>query len=134
LNCRKRHTKCDGRQPRCGRCDSHNLECVFEKSTKKRGPKAGKLAKIRKGVSVVQEELIRTKLECAEWQRRYYTVLYDTYSKQLRESQFVILSVHFADYLHNYNLYYFPFVRIPSPYSDLTSYVLDKEGARCSVL
>jgi hypothetical protein len=33
----------DGQQPKCGRCVSRNLECVFEKSSKKRGPEAGTL-------------------------------------------------------------------------------------------
>jgi hypothetical protein len=39
----------------------------------------GKLAKIRKGVSIIQEELIKTKLECAEWQRRYQSLICETY-------------------------------------------------------
>jgi hypothetical protein len=39
--CRKRKIKCDGGNPSCGRCQRMKLDCVYEESRKKSGPRRG---------------------------------------------------------------------------------------------
>ncbi|KAI8999697.1 hypothetical protein DFJ74DRAFT_714761, partial [Hyaloraphidium curvatum] len=39
--CSARRAKCDGAAPRCGRCERKDLDCLFTRSVKKRGPPKG---------------------------------------------------------------------------------------------
>ncbi|KAJ3281081.1 hypothetical protein HDU76_009015, partial [Blyttiomyces sp. JEL0837] len=39
--CNRRKVKCDGAQPACSQCFSHDLTCTYSREAKKRGPKQG---------------------------------------------------------------------------------------------
>ncbi|ORX47103.1 hypothetical protein BCR36DRAFT_413757 [Piromyces finnis] len=40
-NCRIKKTKCSGEKPKCDKCTHLNIECIYNTTTKKRGPKIG---------------------------------------------------------------------------------------------
>ena len=57
--CRKRKRKCDGAMPECGSCVRVGADCEYPQQTRRRGPQAGMVQKLRAQVSALESELHR---------------------------------------------------------------------------
>ncbi|KXH62208.1 hypothetical protein CSAL01_10593 [Colletotrichum salicis] len=56
-HCRRRKSKCDRVQPRCGSCVRHETPCIFTEERPKRGPKKGQLQALKAQVAILERQL-----------------------------------------------------------------------------
>jgi hypothetical protein len=55
--CRKRKIKCDGLTPSCGRCTRMKLDCAYEETRKKSGPRKGYVRGLQTRLGAISLEL-----------------------------------------------------------------------------
>jgi hypothetical protein len=139
-NCRKKHVKCDGKQP-CTRCKVNNQECSFEQSEKKRGPVVGKLASVRKGLSSLKDELAKQKELAEEWERKYKALTASreglqlmNLSKHAKTNALLAMSYTFNDYVNKYYAYAFPFFKVAPPIQHVDQFAQNQDPAKMSCM
>mmetsp|Transcript_4843 Transcript_4843/g.5246 ORF Transcript_4843/g.5246 Transcript_4843/m.5246 type:complete len:610 (+) Transcript_4843:34-1863(+) len=79
--CRSKHLKCDGNHPTCGRCAQKGISCDWTRKRRKRGPVAGKAAKLETEVESLHNEIKRNANEAAHWKHLYEAIKRGTHSK-----------------------------------------------------
>lgn len=61
-SCRRRKRRCDGYRPVCSPCSKLSMECIYPQITKKRGPEAGVVKRLRNEVKQLENELKQEQL------------------------------------------------------------------------